>query len=87
MAETFTDIDELAAACRFNDCAHETEPGCAVRGAVDGGDLDEDRLMRWRLLDAEAEAAAVRASPHERKRYEKKLAKLINEAQRRKGPK
>ena len=87
VAETFSDIDEFAAACRFNDCAHETEPGCAVRAAVDAGDLDEDRLMRWRLLEAEAEAASVRASPHERKRYEKKLAKLINEAQRRKGPK
>ncbi|MBL8775530.1 MAG: ribosome small subunit-dependent GTPase A [Acidimicrobiales bacterium] len=85
VAETFADIDELAAGCRFNDCAHETEPGCAVNAAVAAGELDEDRLMRWRLLEAEAEAAAVRASPHERRRYEKKLAKLVNEAQRRKG--
>ena len=85
VAETFADIDELAAGCRFNDCAHETEPGCAVRAAVEAGQLDEDRLLRWRLLEAEAEAAIVRASPHERRRHEKKLAKLINEAQRRKG--
>lgn len=85
VAKTFADIDELAAECRFNDCAHETEPGCAVNAAVAAGALDEDRLLRWRLLEVEAEAAAVRASPHERKRHEKKLAKLINEAQRRKG--
>jgi len=86
VAETFADIEDLAAACRFNDCAHQNEPGCAVNAAVAAGELDEGRLLRWRLLEAEAEAAAVRASPHERKRYEKKLAKLINEAQRRKGP-
>ncbi len=41
----FADIEELAAQCRFNDCAHESEPGCAVRGVV-----EPDRLMRWRKL-------------------------------------
>ncbi|MCB1002806.1 MAG: ribosome small subunit-dependent GTPase A, partial [Acidimicrobiales bacterium] len=85
VAETFVDIDELAAQCRFNDCAHETEPGCAVRAAVEVGALDEDRLLRWRMLELEAQAAAVRASPHERRRHEKKLARLVKEAQRRKG--
>lgn len=84
VAETFADIDELAGGCRFSDCAHETEPGCAVREAVEAGHLDEDRLLRWRLLEVEAQAAAVRASPHERRRHEKKLARLVKEAQRRK---
>ncbi|HIP23065.1 MAG TPA: ribosome small subunit-dependent GTPase A [Rhodobacteraceae bacterium] len=41
----FADIEELAAQCRFNDCAHESEPGCAVRGVV-----DPERLKRWRKL-------------------------------------
>ncbi len=41
----FSDIEDLAAGCRFNDCAHESEPGCAVRDAV-----EPDRLKRWRKL-------------------------------------
>jgi ribosome biogenesis GTPase / thiamine phosphate phosphatase len=45
---TFTEIDELAAGCRFGDCAHESEPGCAVRAAV-----DPERLAAWRKLGRE----------------------------------
>jgi ribosome biogenesis GTPase / thiamine phosphate phosphatase len=45
---TFADVDELAAGCRFADCAHETEPGCAVRGT-----LDPVRLAAWRKLQRE----------------------------------
>ena len=86
VTETFGDIEDLAGRCRFSDCAHDTEPGCAVHAAVAEGTLSEDRVLRWRVLQHEADAAIVRASPYERKRYEKKLAKLINESQRRKGP-
>ena len=46
----FSDVTDLAAACRFNDCAHESEPGCAVRAAIDRGALDPGRLERWRKL-------------------------------------
>ena len=49
----FADIEELALACRFSDCAHGSEPGCAVRNAIDGGMLDPDRLRRWRKLRSE----------------------------------
>lgn len=48
--EAFADIAELAAACRFNDCAHETEPGCAVLAAIVVGGLDPDRLESYRKL-------------------------------------
>jgi len=51
--EVFGDITELATACKFNDCAHVTEPGCAVRAAIDAGDLDAARLERWRKLAKE----------------------------------
>ncbi len=44
VAAAFDDITALAAGCRFTDCAHDREPGCAVRAAVDGGRLDADRL-------------------------------------------
>lgn len=49
----FAEIIDLAARCRFNDCAHETEPGCAVKAAIEAGDLDPDRLDRWRKLQRE----------------------------------
>ncbi len=50
LARTFTDVEELAADCRFHDCAHTTEPGCAVLAAVDAGELAERRLDSYRKL-------------------------------------
>lgn len=49
----FTEITELAPQCRFRDCTHAHEPGCAVRAAVAAGTLDAARLERWRKLDEE----------------------------------
>lgn len=51
--EVFDDITDLAAACRFSDCAHDSEPGCAVRAALEAGSLDAERLKRWQKLLAE----------------------------------
>jgi ribosome biogenesis GTPase len=50
----FSDIEELAQECRFGDCAHETEPGCAVLAALESGELPERRLASWRKLQREA---------------------------------
>jgi ribosome biogenesis GTPase len=50
----FSDIEELAALCRFSDCVHEGEPGCAVLEAVESGELPERRLESWRKLRREA---------------------------------
>jgi ribosome biogenesis GTPase len=47
---TFDDITALSRQCRFDDCAHDAEPGCAVIEAVAGGRLDEDRLANYRRL-------------------------------------
>jgi ribosome biogenesis GTPase len=58
----FVDIDELALTCRFNDCAHQGEPGCAVAAAVAAGDLDAGRVEAYLTLRREAAAAAERAS-------------------------
>lgn len=44
---TFSDVTGFAAACRFNDCAHDTEPGCAVRAALDSGELSEERFASY----------------------------------------
>lgn len=52
----FAEISELAPQCRFRDCTHRHEPGCAVQAAVDAGTLDPERLARWRKLDDENRA-------------------------------
>ncbi len=49
----FAEVSELAPACRFRDCTHAHEPGCAVQAAVSGGRIDPARLERWRKLQAE----------------------------------
>ena len=54
LAATFADISALAARCRFADCAHESEPGCAVQSAVGSDKLDERRLRNWRKLERES---------------------------------
>ncbi|HTY72086.1 MAG TPA: ribosome small subunit-dependent GTPase A [Actinomycetes bacterium] len=59
-ARAFPEIEELAEQCRFNDCAHATEPGCAVLAAVEGGTLAWRRLESWRKLERELAYAARR---------------------------
>jgi ribosome biogenesis GTPase len=50
VGQVFAEVEQLAARCRFHDCAHETEPGCAVRSAVESGELPERRLESYRKL-------------------------------------
>jgi ribosome biogenesis GTPase len=51
--DVFAEVAALAGNCRFSDCAHETEPGCAVQAAILGGQLDGERLRRYRKLQSE----------------------------------
>ena len=53
LAGTFGDIDEFASDCRFSDCRHAGEPGCAVVEAVTRGQLTEDRLQGYQKLQRE----------------------------------
>lgn len=53
--ETFREITGLAERCRFKDCQHENEPGCAVRAAIESGELDERRLSNYLKLMKEQE--------------------------------
>ncbi len=53
VSETFEDLERLAESCRFNNCRHETEPGCAVLAAIEAGDIDGRRLINYRKLQAE----------------------------------
>ena len=53
LSSSFADIEALAARCRFKDCTHRTEPGCAVRAAVERGELPEARLLSYEKLKTE----------------------------------
>jgi ribosome biogenesis GTPase len=78
---TFTDVSSISSSCRFRDCHHEREPGCAVRAALDEGRLDPDRLAAFRKLEREERHAAARTD--ERLRIEeKKRWKAIHRQQR-----
>ena len=59
LGTVFDDIERLAQDCRFSDCRHGTEPGCAVRGALDGGLLDADRWSHFQKLSQEVTAAQL----------------------------
>ncbi|GAA4226699.1 ribosome small subunit-dependent GTPase A [Actinomadura meridiana] len=60
LERAFADVEDLAAGCRFGDCAHDTEPGCAVLAAVEDGALPRRRLDSYRKLQRENEWAAAR---------------------------
>ncbi|WP_043634238.1 ribosome small subunit-dependent GTPase A [Nonomuraea candida] len=61
LEQVFAEIERLATGCRFGDCAHETEPGCAVQAAIEAGELPRRRLDNYRKLQRENAWAASRA--------------------------
>jgi ribosome biogenesis GTPase len=67
--ETFADLVELAARCRFADCSHRLEPGCAIRAAVSAGRVDERRLRSYRRLSHEVAEQPSIAARHARERH------------------
>jgi ribosome biogenesis GTPase len=72
LTEAFDDIAALAVECRFSDCAHETEPGCAVRAALADGHLRTERWQRYRALQGELAELAQRLERRERSRARRK---------------
>jgi ribosome biogenesis GTPase len=83
VALTFADIDALATECRFVDCRHEGEPGCAVLAAVSSGVLDAGRLENRRKLLREQEFLLRKIDPEARHEH-KDLWKKMHRAQRQK---
>jgi ribosome biogenesis GTPase / thiamine phosphate phosphatase len=75
IADTFEDIQALTRQCRFGDCRHAGEPGCAVRDAIENGRLEPARLHRWRKLLAED--AFNSASLAERRTRERAFGKMV----------
>jgi ribosome biogenesis GTPase / thiamine phosphate phosphatase len=68
LAGAFDDIAELALRCRFSDCRHETEPGCAVLAALESGELSQERWDSYRALEREVADLAERLERRERSR-------------------
>ena len=88
VAATFSDIETLAGQCRFNDCRHDSEPGCAVQAAIAGETLSARRLenynklMREQALNA-ATLAQRRASDKSQGKFIKKT--LIQSVRKKRG--
>jgi len=80
LAQAFADINLLAAQCRFNDCRHETEPGCAVQAAVQAGILDLARLDNHRKLLREQEFLRRKMDPEVRSQEKQRIKRLTREA-------
>lgn len=79
VAENFSDVDAIAAQCRFRDCLHAREPGCAVRDAIESGRLDPQRFASYlKLSDEVAGAAGKLAQRRAQNAGEKVVGKVIN---------
>ena len=77
LSEVFGDIESLAKRCRFRDCDHDAEPGCAVRQAIESGDLESRRLVNYKKLVQEE--ARNTASIAEQRYKDRQLGKTIKE--------
>jgi ribosome biogenesis GTPase len=86
VSAAFEDIEALATTCRFRDCAHASEPGCAVLGAVDNGSLELDRLRSWRKLQRELEAIAARTDHRLRIARKKRWKEVASVARQKSRP-
>jgi ribosome biogenesis GTPase / thiamine phosphate phosphatase len=75
----FSDIAELAAQCRFSDCAHETEPGCAVQEALADGGLDPERFASYRKLERELRSIEARSSTRVRRELKQRWRRRARE--------
>lgn len=76
--EAFKDVQTLAEACRFKDCQHQTEPGCAVKAAIRAGDLDIGRLQAFRKLQKELDHLA-RCQDHKARLERKARWRTVSE--------
>ena len=81
VAQAFSDVEELITECRFADCAHDTEPGCAIRAAIAAGDLPEERFASYEKLRRELHYLEIRLDKRARSE-ERKRWKTIHKEQR-----
>ena len=76
LGSVFEDVEDLALGCRFTDCAHDTEPGCAIKAALAAGALDPERLASYRKLQRELRAVAAKSDARIRIENRKKWKQI-----------
>jgi ribosome biogenesis GTPase len=86
LGNLFEDIEELALHCRFTDCGHRTEPGCAIKAAVADGSLDAARLESYRKLQRELRAIAAKSDARIRLEERRKWKQITIHAKTRTRP-
>jgi ribosome biogenesis GTPase len=88
LERTFDDVEDLGARCRFPDCRHDREPGCAVRAAVEAGTLDSRRLDSFHKLRRELEFTELKKDVKKRRQQEKatgrRFASMLKEIKKHK---
>ena len=82
IATTFDDIEGVASGCRFSDCRHASEPGCAVRAALASGELDQARFQAYGKLQREARRSELANDAVARKAERKKWTSMIKGVER-----
>jgi ribosome biogenesis GTPase len=82
IGRTFGDIQELAASCKFRDCCHQSEPGCAVRAAVEAETLDAERVESFHKLEREEQFLEAKQDAALRARRNKELRQLMKSVNR-----
>jgi len=82
IAQVFSDLDELSGACKFSDCTHVSEPGCAIQAAIARGEVEESRLKRWQKLQREDQYNSE--SIAETRERHKKFSKRVKSAKKEK---
>jgi ribosome biogenesis GTPase len=79
VAQTFPEVSELAIDCRFRDCQHQGEPGCAVVAGVGTGQIDADRLESFHRLRREVDRLDRQSDPLLAKQYKNKIKRIMRD--------
>ena len=77
ISQTFADIESLAALCRFGNCRHDGERGCAVEAAIGAGEMGLSRLESWRKLQRELEFLQRKIDPDARQNEKRRITRLM----------
>jgi ribosome biogenesis GTPase / thiamine phosphate phosphatase len=86
LERAFEDVDAVIAECRFSDCAHDTEPGCAVQAAIGDGSLDAERFESYQKLQRELHYLEIRHDARARSEARKRWRAINKEARARARP-
>ena len=79
ISKTFEDIEELSRQCRFSDCTHNAEPGCAVKRTIEMGQLSQERVDGYKKLLREQEYLNTRKNTYEKRKKDRKLGKIYRQ--------